>query len=142
MSPSERAIVQQWVDEFYEGFKERVAEGRKMTVAQVDSVGQGRVWTGTDAKALGLVDELGGLEDAVAAAASLAGLEEYRLVELPRQKDLFQQLMEDLSAEARAWAVRQVLGDDARMLAQFKQASQAGRELGIMARMPFDLRVY
>ena len=135
----ERLIIQQWIDDFYQGFTERVAEGRNMSLAQVDSVGQGRVWTGTDALAIGLVDELGGLEDAVSAAAELAELEEYRRVELPRQMDLFEQLMKDLNSEVRVWAATQFLGEDAKLLMQFKRAQEATRETGILARMPFDL---
>ena len=96
----EKGKVQGYIDDFYSGFTQRVAEGRKLTVAQVDSIGQGRVWTGADAKARGLVDELGGLEDAITAAAELADLTEYKQVDLPKQKDLFQQIMEDLSGQA------------------------------------------
>ncbi|MBK6342048.1 MAG: S49 family peptidase, partial [Flavobacteriales bacterium] len=64
-----------------------MAEGRKLTTAQVDSIGQGRVRTGADAKERGLVDELGGLEDAIRAAATLANISDYRKVELPEQED-------------------------------------------------------
>ncbi|MBX2977957.1 MAG: signal peptide peptidase SppA [Flavobacteriales bacterium] len=135
----ERRIIQQWIDEFYQGFTERVAEGRNMSLAQVDSVGQGRVWTGTDALAIGLVDELGGLEDAVKAAAEMADLDDYRRVELPRQTDFLEQIMKDLNSEMRTWAAAQFLGEDAKLLLQFKRAQEATRETGIMARMPFDL---
>ena len=81
LSEQEKLVIQGYVDEFYDGFVQRVSEGRKLTIAQVDSIGQGRVWTGVDAKARGLVDELGGLEDAVKAAAALAGLTNYSEVE-------------------------------------------------------------
>ena len=142
LTEQERTIVQGYIDDFYGGFLERVAEGRNMSVAQVDSVGQGRVWTGKDALSLGLVDELGGLEDAIDAAAAMAELEDYRRVELPRQRDLFQQLMEDLGGEARAWAASTLLGDDVRTLKQFQRIRQVQAESGIMARMPFDLLIY
>lgn len=139
LNESEKAMMQVWVDEFYDGFIERVAEGRKLTVAQVDSIGQGRVWTGADAKERGLVDELGGLEDAIKAAAELAGISDYRKVELPEQEDFFQKLLKDLNTEAKAWVVREYLGDDAQMLQQFKQAREAKGYSGIQARMPFEL---
>ncbi|MFZ1693566.1 MAG: signal peptide peptidase SppA [Flavobacteriales bacterium] len=139
LNESEKAMMQVWVDEFYDGFIERVAEGRKLTVAQVDSIGQGRVWTGADAKDRGLVDELGGLEDAIKAAAELAGISDYRKVEMPEQEDFFQKLLKDLNTEAKAWVVREYLGDDAQMLQQFKQAREAKGYSGIQARMPFEL---
>jgi len=139
LSETEKRMMQVWVDEFYDGFIERVAEGRKLTTAQVDSVGQGRVWTGADAKDRGLVDELGGLEDAIEAAAELAGISDYRKVELPEQEDLLQKLLKDLNTEAKAWVVREYLGEDAQMLQQFKQAREAKGYSGIQARMPFEL---
>jgi protease-4 len=139
LNETEKRMMQVWVDEFYDGFVERVAEGRKLTKAEVDSIGQGRVWTGTDAKARGLVDELGGLEDAIKGAAALAGLSDYRKVELPEQEDFFKKLLKDLNTEAKAWVAREYLGDDAQLLQQFKQAREAKRHMGIQARMPFEL---
>jgi len=142
LTAEERLVIQGYIDDFYDGFLERVAMGRNMTLSQVDSVGQGRVWTGTDAKRLGLVDELGGLEDAINAAAEMAGLTSYKEVEMPKQKELFQQIMEDLGAETRVWAASLWLGDDARMLDQYKRLREAREQTGIIARMPFDLVVY
>ncbi len=71
---AERKTLQAWVDSFYEQFVARVAEGRKLTPEQVDKVGRGRVWSGQQAQEQGLVDKLGGLEDAIASAAARAGL--------------------------------------------------------------------
>ncbi len=142
LTAEERLVIQGYIDDFYDGFLERVAVGRNMTVAEVDSVGQGRVWTGIDAQRLGLVDELGGLEDAIAAAAGMAGLSGYRQVEMPKQKELLEQIMEDLNAETRMWAASLWLGDDARMLDQYKRVREAREQSGIIARMPFDLVVY
>ncbi|MEZ4790579.1 MAG: signal peptide peptidase SppA [Flavobacteriales bacterium] len=142
LSDEEKRIIQGYIDEFYDGFKQRVADGRKMTVAQVDSIGQGRVWTGTDALRLGLVDGIGGLEAAVQKAAELAGISEYKRVELPKQKDLFQQIMEDLNGTARSWVAAQMLGEDAALLKQYQKAKSATERTGIQARMPFDLMVH
>ncbi|MCB0767060.1 MAG: signal peptide peptidase SppA [Flavobacteriales bacterium] len=142
LSDEEKRIIQGYIDEFYEGFKQRVADGRKMTVAQVDSISQGRVWTGTDALRLGLVDGIGGLEAAVQKAAELAGISDYKRVELPKQKDLFQQIMEDLNGTARSWVAAQMLGEDAAMLKQYQKAKSATERTGIQARMPFDLMVH
>jgi protease-4 len=139
LSEREKKIIQGYVDEFYQGFKERVAEGRKMTVAQVDSIGQGRVWTGVDAKRIGLVDELGGLEDAIAEAAKLASLTDYKRVEMPEQKDLFQQILADLNGQAKAWVATEWLGEDVELLNQYKAVRKAKEQFGIQARMPYDL---
>ncbi|HNR54290.1 MAG TPA: signal peptide peptidase SppA [Flavobacteriales bacterium] len=141
LSNEEKRIIQSYIDEFYDGFKQRVADGRKMTVAQVDSIGQGRVWTGTDALRLGLVDGIGGLEAAILKAAELANISDYKRVELPKQKDLFQQIMEDLNGTARSWVAAQVLGEDAAMLKQYQKAQRATERTGIQARMPFDLEI-
>ncbi len=144
LTANEKAIIQGFIDHFYDTFTGRVAEGRKLTKEQVDSVGQGRVWTGTDAKAIGLVDELGGLEDAVKDAVALAGLTEgnYRLVDYPAQEDLFTRFFKELNDEARTWVAGAVLGEDAAMLRNFEQARQVRRITGVQARMPFDLQVY
>jgi protease-4 len=138
LKEDELRIMQQWVDDFYDGFRERVAEGRGMTMEAVDEVGQGRVWLGSAALELGLVDELGGLEEAIAAAASLAGLEEHRLVELPRQKPFFERLMEDLKGDALAWVATKLLGQDIELLRHFEAVQRARSASGIMARMPFE----
>ncbi|MFT3883986.1 MAG: signal peptide peptidase SppA [Flavobacteriales bacterium] len=144
LSAEEKTIIQGYVDRFYGHFKQRVAEGRHLTVAQVDSIGQGRVWTGTDALRIGLVDELGGLEAAIAEAAKRAGLEKgtYTEVGYPEQEGLFQQLMKELNGNARAWVVTQVLGTDADLLQQFGAVRKARGMSGIQARMPFDLDIH
>lgn len=139
LTTEEKLVIQGYIDDFYKGFTERVAEGRKMSVAKVDSIGQGRVWTGVDAKRLGLVDDLGGLEAAIKKAAELANLSEYKRVELPEQKDLFQQIMADLNGTARNWVATELLGEDAALLKQYQKAKLATQQMGIQARMPFDL---
>jgi protease-4 len=100
------------------------------------------VWTGSDALQHGLVDELGGLEDAIRHAAELAGMSDYRTVELPEQKEFYQQLLEDLNAQASGWAARQWLGEDAELLRRFEQVKRAKSCIGVMARMPFDMEVH
>jgi protease IV len=87
IGPEEGAIIQQSVDDFYDLFLTRVADGRKMTKEAVHEVAQGRVWTGVKASNIGLVDVLGDLQDAIEIAAAKAGLEKYRLAEYPKTKD-------------------------------------------------------
>jgi protease-4 len=143
LSDEELRIIQLYVDDIYGTFKERVAEGRRLSVEMVDSIGQGRVWSGTEAKRLGLVDEMGGLEEAIAEAARLAELgDDYKQVELPEQKDFLEKLMEDLNANAKIWAATQVLGtEDLEMLSQYKRIQEAKKSFGIQARMPYDLTI-
>lgn len=102
-SDAARARVQQIIDAFYEEFLARAAEGRGMTRDAVHAVGQGRVWTGRQARELGLVDELGGMDAAVAAAKRLAGIEagrEVTLVQYPRPRTFFETLSEGLEIRA------------------------------------------
>lgn len=93
LSERERAIIQSGVDTIYHMFKSHVASGRKMDINYVDSIGQGRVWTGKRALDLKLVDAMGGLERAIKAAANLAGLESYRVVTYPRATSDMERLL-------------------------------------------------
>ena len=144
LTPAELSIIQGYVDRFYDTFVQRVAEGRKLTAAQVDSIGQGRVWTGTRAKELGLVDEIGGLEAAIAGAAELAelGEGEYRTRDYPEQEDFMKQLMKSLNGGARTWVREQAFGEDVALMTQFEAVRKARGITGIQARMPFDMVVY
>lgn len=83
LSEGEKALFQQGVDRIYLQFKQRVAQVRKKEIAYVDSIAQGRVWSGMDGIRLGLVDRIGGLETAIESAAKLAKLKDYRLREYP-----------------------------------------------------------
>lgn len=82
------------MEELYNEFKDLVAEGREMTLIEVEKIAQGRIWTGTDAVKVGLVDELGGLDDAIAKAAELAEIEDYSILVLPAKKGLIDILKE------------------------------------------------
>ena len=111
-SDAARERVQQIIDAFYEEFLARAAEGRGMTRDAVHAVGQGRVWTGRQARNLGLVDELGGMDAAVAAAKRLAGIgagREVTLVPYPRPRTFFETLSEGLAVRAGAGLLRAVL---------------------------------
>ena len=96
-TPTERERVEKMMKTVYKDFVSKAAEGRNKSFDEVDEIAQGRVWTGKQAKALGLVDELGGLETALSIAKSQAGFaddEEVNLIVLPKQKPFFEQLME------------------------------------------------
>src|SRR5690606_32818704 len=140
----EKGIIQGYVDGFYNTFVERVATGRGLRTGQVDSIGQGRVWTGADALRIGLVDELGGMVAATEEAARMAGLEEgdYRIVGYPEQKDIFEELTESLNLQTRALLTRGLLGEDADLLHRIDQVQSARRMSGIQARLPFAMELY
>lgn len=140
LSEAEGQIIQQSVNEVYTTFKQRVADGRDMTVEDVDEVAQGRVWTGKKASTIGLVDELGGLDDALAAAAELADLENYRIKEYPRTKEPIQQLLDDLMGkETTKTMIKNEIGED--FYKYYEYAKQIKNMSGPQARMPFMIEI-
>lgn len=139
MNPQERKIMERMTDNIYDVFITHVASGRNMTKEQVDAIGQGRIWIGTDALKIGLVDKLGGLNDAIELAAELAGLTDWRLMELPEQKDFFTLLMEDLQGSSVKKAITNEMGE---FYTYYQYIKDAASFQGIQARMPFVLEVY
>lgn len=142
MDDSFRMVIQESIEETYNIFLDRVAQGRNMTVAQVDSLAQGRVWSGVDAKANGLVDELGNLDDAITAAAEMAGLDDYGIRKYPRYKSDFERFMEDLGGmkvKIGESIIKEEIGTEAyEVLKEFKQL---GKQEGVQAKMPFSLNI-
>jgi protease-4 len=139
LNAAEKEIIQQQVERIYDTFLSHVAEGRKMSKADVDSIGQGRIWSGTDAKRLGLVDVLGGVDKAIEIAAKMAKLDSYRTVSLPEQKDFFQKLMEDFSTETSAAVAKKQLGESYKYYSQIQSLLKIR---GIQARLPFEIEMY
>ena len=138
LTPEERDIVQEEVERVYETFISHVSDGRNISKAEVDSIGQGRIWSGIDAKRLGLVDVLGGINTAIDIAAGKAHLENYRTITLPEPEDVFKKLIEDLSDDVRTGAAKKNLGAAYDYYDQFHSLLH---EEGVLARMPFDLNV-
>ncbi|HKR05267.1 MAG TPA: signal peptide peptidase SppA [Bacteroidia bacterium] len=136
LSDAERKIIQNSVEDVYSTFIKHVADGRGMTTAEVDSIGQGRVWSGIDAKRLGLVDVLGGFNDAIKIAAKMAKLDNYRITELPVQKDPIEELIKDMKGDAEASYVKKNFGDAADYLKSLKDILNMR---GVQARMMFDV---
>ncbi len=134
----ERQLLQMNIEEGYDIFISHVAEGRGMTKAQVDSIGQGRVWSGENAKEIGLIDDFGGINDAIKLAAEIEGLEEYRTVDLPSLPDPFQELFKTGSDNIRARFLKNELGEQYRYYEYFKKMSGMN---GVYARMPYDIFV-
>jgi protease IV len=139
LTPAEREILQKGVEDVYQTFTKRVADGREMEVSRVDEIGQGRVWSGADAMDLGLVDEFGGLTRAIEIAAEEAGIDFYRLVSLPRIPDPFEELMRAFSFDVR----KRIFGKGLQETNRHYEAIRFVLEnQGMQTRMPFDIQVY
>ncbi len=138
LTRTEKQIIQEGIDEVYHTFIEHVAEGRNLPVETVDELGRGRVWSGVDAKRIGLIDEFGGLDYAIEKAAELAELEEYRIVEYPVRKEFFEQLMEQFGGVQERW-IKNRLGENYKYLEMIRDAENM---TGIQARMPYEVVLY
>lgn len=108
----EQAMMQGYVERFYDVFLTRCADGRGMSKEEIDRIGQGRVWTGNQALSLGLVDELGGLERAIEIAAEHAGLDDYSKIYYPDQKDFLSSLLEETSSSISTRIEKAILGEE------------------------------
>jgi protease-4 len=141
-SPEEGALIQHRIDETYEDFLHKVAVGRKKTRDQVHEIAQGRVWPGAKAKEIGLVDAMGGLDRALAAASKLAGTEKYRVQEYPRTKTGLEQFMDKITKKkerddsVKAWLIKTELND---MYPLYKSLKEMRESKGLQARLPFEL---
>jgi protease-4 len=137
LTPEEKAILQNEVDHGYDDFTKAVADGRHKTQAYVNSIGQGRVWTGEQAIKLGLVDRLGNINDAVKSAAKEAKLKNYKLVSYPEQKSFLNKFGLGLSAEMKTHFIKSELGDNFKYYEQIKGVTQLMRTP--QARLPYDI---
>lgn len=116
LTPYQLKIMQKNVTDTYDDFITLVSSTRNLRKTFVDSIAQGRVWSGTDALKLGLVDELGGIEDAIAYAAEKAGLDSYSIKEFPKQEDLFESLLNAESQDYYTKTLKNKLGDKAQYI--------------------------
>jgi protease-4 len=137
----ELALFQKTVDWIYEEFTGKVAESRKLDLAKVREIAQGRVWSGAEAKKLGLVDELGNLSDAVAFAAKQAKLgDKFRIVERPRKRAFAEAFSEALEGKQKQEAFSGPVGAAIRQLhTQLQTLNTFNDPRGVYARLPFDL---
>ena len=139
-SDRENAAIQQSVDAFYERFLNNVSAGRNMTRDEVHEVAKGRIWTGTKAVELGLVDGVGTLHSAIESAAELAGLEEYRLTEYPKVKEPIQRIVDKLSGKSTSTQVwlKKELGQ---WYPLYQRISELREQNGPMTRLPFEFEI-
>lgn len=137
-SANEKQLMQGYIERFYGVFLKRCADGRKTTVAAIDEVGEGRVWSGENALSINLVDKLGGIDDAIAIAAGMAELESYRLVELPEVLTPIEQIMKSMSENASARIGSLLLGEQYQVLKTINDLQTAHP---VQARLPFDIKL-
>lgn len=139
MTEKEKEVARAGVEDVYNDFVKHVAEGRNMEEEGVNEIAQGRIWSGVDARRIGLIDLYGGLQEAVDMAADMAELEQYRTVGLPRLKDPFQQFLKEFSGDIKARVLRETLGKESRYYLNMKEALKME---GIQARIPYKIEVY
>jgi protease IV len=140
LSPAQRIFIQSEIDSTYLTFKSRVAAGRGKSIDYVDSIAQGRVWTGSKGLQLGLVDRMGTLQDAVDCAARMARTSDYRLREFPEPKGLLDMLLANYTRSVSLKAMKEELGEEGYRTYQTIKRIKA--TVGItQAKLPFDLTI-
>lgn len=136
MTPAERLIMQKGVNNIYQTFITKVANGRKKTTAQVDSLGGGRVWTGKDAVANGLADRIASFGEAIASAAKKAKLKDYKVVEYPEKIDPLKELLSNAKDNVSAYYAKKEFGENYVLYQQMKKAIA---QAGIQARLDHEI---
>ena len=139
LSEEEKSIIQKGVDRIYQVFTQRVAAGRKMDVSDVDSIGQGRVWTGAQAVELNLVDRVASLDQAITSAAKMANLKDYRVSEYPREKDPFTEMFSTTKDKIKTWMLKDELGGYASYLLEIRRVVE---QSGVQARIPYLIEIH
>lgn len=137
MRDDEKALIQRNVEQTYDLFLTRCAEGRGLPKDSIDNIGQGRVWTGEQALNRGLVDAIGSMDDAVSMAASLANVSDYSVYKANKNKDFFSEYMEKMMGEVKVSILKEYLGDEYPL---FSMIENLKSQSGVQARMPFLLQ--
>ena len=135
LSSTERQYLQIQIEDIYDDFISHVALGRGMTKAEVDSIGQGRVWAAPDALRIGLIDEIGLIDDAISEAANLAGINEYSIIEYPEVQDFFSRFMEEYNTKI---LIKQ-FGENYEF---FRKIQQLKNMQGTQARMIYEIEIF
>ncbi len=141
MNENEKRMVQAQVNMIYAQFKQRVADGRKKDTAYIDTIGQGRVWTGKRAKDIGLIDRFGGLNDAIKSAAAMAKLSEYSIREYPEPRNIFEQLFGKSDPLNYLGQMKQELGEENfKVYLELKRVKEMTNT--VQARLPFEFFIH
>lgn len=135
---AEQEVLQNYINEGYKLFVNRCAEGRNMSVEAIEKIAEGRVWTGEMAKGLGLVDELGGIDKALEAAAALAGVESYTVIGKPEKENFFMSILNDQRKHYVNSQMEKYMGE---FYGSFKSLEHLKDANPIQARMPFELNI-
>lgn len=138
MNKFERDLMQEMIESGYDTFISRVAEGRSISKTAVDEIGQGRVWASSSAIEIKLVDNYGGLTDAIELAKKMANIDTYRIVNLPKLKDPLEELLKELSGSAKAKLMNDQMGEAYKY---YEQLRAIVSQKGILARMPYDIDI-
>lgn len=142
MTDEQRALIKEGIEDIYDLFTQRVADGRGMTQEAVDKIGQGRVWTGSDALEIGLVDEIGGLDMALEAAANAADIEDYRIKELPIYEKDFQNILDQYTGgfiQSKEDILKEELGEKQYLILQkMKKMTQLK---GPQLLLPYEIEI-
>jgi protease-4 len=138
LTDAERMIIQNEVNRIYNSFTKRVADGRKKEQSYINEIGQGRVWSGSEALKIGLVDRLGNINDAIKSAAKKANIKDYKIVEYPAQKDPFESLFNNSEDKVKDYFAKKELGEQYHYYQQLKTAMSF---TGIQTRMPYTFNV-
>nr|WP_315182139.1 signal peptide peptidase SppA [uncultured Flavobacterium sp.] len=135
-----KAVTLESIEHVYKTFVVHVAEGRKMTFAQVDAIAQGRVWTGSDAVKIGLVDKIGGLDDAIHEAAAIAKIKTYSTQNYPEYEKNFNDFLANFPfAKSKESFIKEEIGTENYKLMQ--QLKQLQARKGVQALMPFEINI-
>jgi protease-4 len=135
-TPEEKDMMQLYINRGYELFVKRCADGRGKTIDAIKSIAEGRVWTGSDALKTGLVDVIGGLDEAVAIAAKKAGLSEYQVKDLPEKEDFSTKILKSLNEDVETRFMKTHLGENYLVLKQLRKFENLK---GIQARLPYEI---
>lgn len=138
MRPEEKVILQQYIEHGYDLFLTRCSEGRNIPKDSLDHIAQGRVWTGSQALKIGLVDALGNIDTAIEEAAKLAKLDDYSLQDYPKKVDFLESLLSDQKEEFATKAMKEYLGKDYEL---FKTIKEIKEQDFVQARMPYDISI-
>ena len=143
LTPAELAIIQEEVDNIYDEFLGRVAEGRKMTKEQVNVIARGRVWTGRDALKIGLVDKLGGIKDAINYAAKEYGIKDQKVLYYPIRKDQkWMEILEQIEEEEENASIKIESAElPKELVEQYKKLKKIESYSGMQMRLPFELDI-
>ncbi|WP_038331971.1 signal peptide peptidase SppA [Empedobacter falsenii] len=139
MSATAKNTMQKSIVLIYGKFVNHVATNRKLTYEQVDKIGEGRVWSGTRAKQIGLVDDFGSLDTAIKEAAKLAKIEKYSTENYPKRKDSFEEFMDNLQGKNTEAAIAKELGSDGIRI--YKEIKMMNEQKGVQVRLPYDIQI-